>query len=236
MGIISHRSMGDSNSRRKLWAARFEAGKCVYCGENKPVPNKKGCRVCLDQKYQTQKLYLDKYPDTQKEYHLKIRKEVLNKYGAKCACCGESNWAFLVIDHVNNDGHKERRELYGSQSGSSHSFFLKLRREPIRQDLQVLCWSCNAAKALYGCCPHNPLWVEPQISDIDLRRTSKNFDFNTKIVWPSDEELLKMVQETNCSEVARKLGVHNTAIRGRLKRRNLYHLVKPNVNQERNTI
>jgi hypothetical protein len=221
--------MGNSNSRRRLWASRFESGLCVYCGKNPFEIDKKGCLSCLDEKYKTQKQYVDKYPEVQKEYHLKIRKEVLEKYGNKCFCCGENNWAFLVIDHINNDGNKERRDLYGSQSGSSHSFFLKLRREDVRIDLQVLCWNCNSAKSLYGCCPHNSLWLEPKFSEIDLRRTSKSFDFKTKIEWPSDIDLIKMIQQSNCSAVARNLGVHNTAIRGRLKRRNLYHLVKQNV-------
>jgi hypothetical protein len=47
-----------------------------------------------------------------------------------------------------------------------------------------------------------------------------------KIEWPSDDELLKRIQKSNCSSVARELGVHDTAIRGRLKRRGLYHLTK----------
>lgn len=235
MGIQSHIYMGNSSSRRKLWDARFNRGDCVYCGKAPFEPNKKGCADCLVQKYESQKNLLEDFPNLQKEYHLKIRKEVLEKYGNRCVCCGEAKWSFLVIDHINNDGAKERRERYGSQNGSSRSFFLLLKREPIRSDLQVLCWNCNAAKSLYGCCPHSSSWVEPQISDIDLRRTTtKNFNFNTKIVWPPIKELVAMVIATNCSEVARKLGVDHTAVRGRLKRRklaeygdlNLYEAVK----------
>lgn len=224
--------MGNSNSRRKLWNTRFKAGLCVYCGQVPFEPNKKGCLSCLKQKYIDQKDYLDKYPDTQKEYHLKIRKEVLEKYGNKCACCGETNWAWLVIDHVNNDGAIERRALYGSNSGSSRSFFLKLKREPLRSDLQVLCWNCNAAKSLYGCCPHTDKWIEPHFPDVDLRRTSKGFNINPKIKWPPIADLVKMVLETNCAEVARKLGVHDTAVRGHLKRRKVYEAVQ-NVKREK---
>lgn len=147
--------MGDSKRRRELKFNRFSAGLCIYCGKNPFKINTQGCSLCLEKKYLKHKERLKKNPDIQRNYHLKIRKEVLEKYGNKCKCCGENNWSFLVIDHVNNDGHKERRELYGSQSGSAHSFFLKLRREPLRIDLQVLCWNCNAAKSMYGECPHN---------------------------------------------------------------------------------
>lgn len=235
MGILSYNGMGNSNNRRKLWNSRFEAGLCVYCGLKPFEPQKKGCSECLERKYQTRKDFLKEYPNTQKSYHLKIRRKVLEKYGNKCVCCGEPNWAFLVIDHINNDGYAERRERYGSQSGSSHSFFLLLNREPTRNDLQVLCWNCNSAKSLYGCCPHSTDWVEPTISEIDLRRTTKkNFNFLNKIDWPPIKELVDMVLESNCSEVARKLGVHNTAVRGRLKRRGLYALVQENVKQKRN--
>jgi hypothetical protein len=170
---------------------------------------------------------LDEYPDTQNEYHRKIRKQVLEKYGNKCTCCGEDRWPFLVIDHINDDGNKERRKRYGSQSGSARSFMLLLAREPIRSDLQILCWNCNSAKSLYGCCPHSSSWVEPEISNIDLRRTTtKNFDFRTKIVWPPLGKLCEMVLETNCSEVARKLGVHHTAVRAYLKRRKRYYVLQ----------
>lgn len=226
--------MGSSESRRILKKARFEAGLCVYCGVNPFAPDKKGCYDCLDEKYQTHKTDLSKHPDRQKSYRLKIRKQVLEKYGGKCVCCGESNWAFLVIDHINDDGYIERREKYGSQSGASFSFVLELNRNPIRTDLQILCWNCNATKSLYGSCPHSGSWIEPEIIDIDLRRgNKKNFTTIGKIKWPPINDLVKMVLETNCSDVARKLGVHDTAIRGRLKRRGLYIIVQQHVKQKR---
>jgi len=226
--------MTNTNSRQKLWKTRFESGLCIYCGENPFQDGKKGCSSCLKDKYKNQKKYLKNHPTVQREYNLRIRKEVLEKYGNQCKCCGENNWALLVIDHINDDGYQERKDLYGSQNGAAQQFFLKLRKEKIRSDLQVLCWNCNAAKSLYGCCPHNPNWIEPEFSNLDLRRTSKHFDQNTKIVWPSDQELLNMIFETNCSSVANQLGVHDTAIRGRLKRRNLYQRVVDHVKEKRN--
>ena len=60
--------------------------------------------------------------------------------GAKCACCGETKWQFLQIDHVNNDGVKDRQKT-------------GLKAEYWKAELQVLCANCNWGKR-YGRCPH----------------------------------------------------------------------------------
>lgn len=47
------------------------------------------------------------------------RLEVLCRYGGtppRCVCCDEHIIEFLTVDHVNNDGARERREL-GYRSG-----------------------------------------------------------------------------------------------------------------------
>ena len=40
-----------------------------------------------------------------------IKKIVYTHYGNICSCCGESDYMFLTIDHINNDGHKQRRKI-----------------------------------------------------------------------------------------------------------------------------
>ena len=44
-----------------------------------------------------------------KTYARKTKKTVLNAYGNKCQCCGETEPWFLTIDHKNNDGAAGRR-------------------------------------------------------------------------------------------------------------------------------
>ena len=39
------------------------------------------------------------------------REEVYNAYGNVCACCGESEPAFLSIDHIDNDGASHRKKI-----------------------------------------------------------------------------------------------------------------------------
>jgi hypothetical protein len=68
-------------------------------------------------------------------------------YGGKCVCpgCDVTEPTFLVIDHIFNDGFKERS--HGSVLPS-----LKRRGYP-RDRYQLLCHNCNHAKRL-GTCPH----------------------------------------------------------------------------------
>jgi len=97
----------------------------------------------------------------------KIEKtQAINAYGGVCACCGESNKAFLTLDHVNNDGAAHRRKLKAEFGGHPLGvrFYSILRRGGYPQDvpLQVLCWNCNCAKQYYKDCPHKvsiPDWI-----------------------------------------------------------------------------
>lgn len=81
----------------------------------------------------------------------KVRAEVLEAYGGKCACCGEATPQFLTIDHIYNDGAEHRKTL-GGRSSSIYRW-LKLNGFP-KDRFQLLCWNCNAAKQFYGGCPH----------------------------------------------------------------------------------
>ena len=83
-----------------------------------------------------------------------MRKYVIEKYGSKCECCGERRLPFLAIDHKNRDGNIERRKLFGRNNAGSYAWYLKLKREPVRDDLRVLCYNCNTAIATCGICPH----------------------------------------------------------------------------------
>lgn len=78
-----------------------------------------------------------------------LRRAALSAYGGKCACCGEGTEELLAIDHVNNDGGRHRKVI------SSIYVWLKRNNYP-KDNFQVLCHNCNAAKALYGSCPHQP--------------------------------------------------------------------------------
>lgn len=75
-----------------------------------------------------------------------LKESAFDKYGWDCQCCGESDVAFLTIDHIVPPGNKtnyEKKALYG---------WLKKNSYP--EGFQTLCWNCNMAKGIYGECPH----------------------------------------------------------------------------------
>jgi hypothetical protein len=89
----------------------------------------------------------------------KARLDILAHYGGKCACCGESNSAFLEIDHVNNDGKEHRKKLIPAGGGrvAGSLFFMRLRTLGYPDDyaLQVLCANCHIAKTREGACVYH---------------------------------------------------------------------------------
>jgi 5-methylcytosine-specific restriction endonuclease McrA len=86
-----------------------------------------------------------------KEYAQNIRSIVLEHYGNKCACCGETRKEFLSIDHINNDGNKQRIIA----GGGGFTFQCWIVKNNFPDDLQILCHNCNLAKGFYGYCPHS---------------------------------------------------------------------------------
>lgn len=76
------------------------------------------------------------------------RKKVLEYYGNKCACCGESTFEFLAIDHIFGMGDEQRKKW---RSGNFYTWIMK---NNYPNDLQILCHNCNSAKGFYGKCPH----------------------------------------------------------------------------------
>lgn len=85
-----------------------------------------------------------------KLYYINLKTEVLSHYGSVCVCCGESILVFLVIDHINGGGTKQRKD--GLPGGSSLYRYLKNNNYPL--GYQVLCHNCNWAKYSIGKCPH----------------------------------------------------------------------------------
>jgi hypothetical protein len=83
----------------------------------------------------------------------RCRNEVFAAYGGHvCNCCGETEPMFLSIDHVHNDGAKERKSgLYTNGTG----FYTWLRKNKFPPGYQVLCMNCQIGKHKNGgVCPH----------------------------------------------------------------------------------
>lgn len=81
----------------------------------------------------------------------RLREEMIEAYGAKCACCGQTGYEFLNIDHVNNDGAEHRKTV--GEGASAIMNYLRKRGYP-QEGFRLLCWNCNCARGIYGYCPH----------------------------------------------------------------------------------
>ena len=103
-------------------------------------------------------LHKEKHNLRMKELHIILRKEVITMYGGKCACCGETEYKFLAIDHINNDGASHRKLISNNKprwkiGGAKICRWLKKHNYP--NGFQILCHNCNMAKGFYGKCPHH---------------------------------------------------------------------------------
>lgn len=86
----------------------------------------------------------------------KIRFTVYEGYGNKCNCCGETNWLFFTIDHVNNDGYKDRAYPYNRINRvSGEPLYKRIIEQKFPKNYQILCYNCNMGKHRNkGICPH----------------------------------------------------------------------------------
>ncbi len=137
--------------------------RCIGCKEAKPptcfhwrrfgVSRDSRCKVCKRiNNRRLDRAKPERKKTVAKDYRLRLRLAVLSHYGGCCACCGEAEPAFLVIDHINGGGNIHRRELGNAGRGSA--FYQWLRNQNYPSGYRVLCQNCNSAMGLYGKCPH----------------------------------------------------------------------------------
>lgn len=138
--------MATAAQRQKKYRDRIlSEGLCIYC---KCPRDREGsyCTACCEVHIANNK---------------KLKEDVINHYGGKCACCAETILVFLCIDHVNEDGAEHRRSIYPQRpwggrgngaSGTKMYGWLKSHGYP--EGFQVLCFNCNSAKHILGVCPH----------------------------------------------------------------------------------
>ena len=88
------------------------------------------------------------YNKRQLEYYYKYRNMILEYYGGLCSNCGITD-VRLCIDHVYNDGRKDR---YGKPKGYTGAGYHKKIWQQIEMGCathyQLLCYKCHAQKHL----------------------------------------------------------------------------------------
>ena len=82
-----------------------------------------------------------------RKWRRRIKIEVLSFYSnsnrPKCIWCGEERLACLSIDHINNDGYRERKEK-GFYNGEY--LYPWLRKNSYPEGYQTLCMNCQFVK------------------------------------------------------------------------------------------
>jgi hypothetical protein len=125
---------------------RLTVLKCNTCGTNPKVKGGRECKACKRSRFRA---WYEKNKDEQRKrgqaYRAGVKEAVIQGYGSRCVWCGESDPICLVIDHVNNDGHLERKH---SNHGQSTMLHLHIIRNNFPKNYQLLCANCNTAKAI----------------------------------------------------------------------------------------
>lgn len=107
------------------------------------------CRSCMKD-YRSKPENKKKENERKNGYHRRLRSVVIGNYGGECACCGCDEDVFLQIDHINNDGAKERKE----KGLTSRKLLNYIINNNFPNTYQILCANCHQAKSKLGKCIH----------------------------------------------------------------------------------
>ena len=126
----------------------------------------------------------------------------------ECYLCGLSSlWngkpLVLQLDHINgthNDNRIENLRILCPNCHTQTSTFTGRKNKN-----RKTCFDCGDA-------------IRKKNVRCRKCENQRKIGLNTKINWPSPEELTRLVQETNFVQVGKRLGVTDNAIRKRLKR------------------
>lgn len=126
----------------KTCGQQFKGGSCERCRRRRVAENPKVCESCG---------HIRKVKGKCRRC---LRRQIIDGYGGKCFCCGETEFRFLTLDHKNDDGYKHL-----TKSGTRMGGELLVRwaiRNNYPDSLQVACYNCNCARAKEPekQCPH----------------------------------------------------------------------------------
>jgi hypothetical protein len=151
-GSEHRKIIGKGNLYTWLKKSGFPAGfqcLCTNCNHGKRINNgwcPKHSNLLLPKELQPAQLL---YPE-RSQSRIKKKREVFSKYGNACRCCGETQFEFLTLDHIYDDGKQHREQVSGCMyTWAANNDFPGM--------LQILCMGCNLAKEIgHGACrKHN---------------------------------------------------------------------------------
>lgn len=115
-----------------------------YYLKNKDRILKRQCEYDIRNKYKIKKYQIEYSQRTRNNTRRqKYRRELLKLLGNKCIKCGFSDSRALQFDHINDDGHADRKLL---KSADGILCYYYKNPEIAKQKLQILCANCNWIK------------------------------------------------------------------------------------------
>lgn len=161
--------------KHSVYAQRVLKGVCTRCGARPPERRTRLCQPCLDYWHEWRRrpgsadslresnrkwmdkdrvAFLDRHRQTCAKARAKRKALIVSRYGGKCACCGEKEPAFLLVDHINENGSEDREMFDGKKKRGGDVFYRRVIALEYPDHLQLLCYNCHAAKNIQGGCPH----------------------------------------------------------------------------------
>jgi len=183
------------------WCASYKKGHSYICKRCKIKQSKEWQQNNGERYNQTQKIWRqnnrdrsiqaakiwqqnnrDGHNQSQRESRHRLRNEVIDAYGGKCACCGETRKEFLSIDHKNGNGNKQKKEI-GART--SQEFYCWLKENNYPDGFQVLCFNCNCGKGTYSVCPYDKDSFEEKFE----AKLKKSYD--ARYAWALRMDIIK---------------------------------------------
>ncbi len=144
--------------QKKRRSRLIESGLCVTCGKRLARENRKTCLECYEKYTPGWTNKNRKYKCSGLQQRLARKKRVIDYYGGKCLCCGESGLIFLTIDHIAENGAEHRRQIspgLKNRAPGGDNFYRWLETHCMPDGFQTLCYNCNIGKHRNGgICPH----------------------------------------------------------------------------------
>jgi hypothetical protein len=151
-------------SRRGTWPTGHPSVErtCEHCAKTYSGPPSKNLRYCSRACQWLAQTTEDSTAARKNERTRTLRRETrletLGAYGGACACCGETEEAFLQIDHIDGGGNQHRQAIRPSsdtgRAGAGVYMYRWLKDRGYPTGFQILCANCNMAKERPGGCPH----------------------------------------------------------------------------------
>lgn len=111
------------------------------------------CKVCHKQR--DKQKYIDRKEivrEQQRVYDHNNKLKIIEAYGSKCACCGETQCEFLIISP---------KEKAAKQASGGKLYRWLIKNGYPKDNYQLLCYNCGGAKDFLGYCPHQNTEKEP---------------------------------------------------------------------------